>query len=555
MKLYINICATLLILNIIGCSTTVPSLESVKHRVQLIEANDKHAKYHAKKFERIEDPIVKKLALKKNYSQWKRYEDEYVSFIYPDEPNVKLEIKKPEDRIPVSGGVVGTTENTFFRTYRLVIGEETYCALLLDEVNSFDDGICFCGAIEYQKLLVDDGVIFRYDLLENGSVKKIQALSDRYRVVVFEWTHLPIQQDPYIRIGSSIRFKKPGGGKKLRNNAIAKYGGIGFLERGMTKVEVIKLLGNPTVDGDSKLVYDRVDGRDVDRYTVPIDSKGLFSGFGVSCYEYIKLPPEYGSADWIIEKVSAASGGHALFGDDDKDYDLGSLTAKDIRYIFERFQELTPEMEDDEWRGLCQAIHKLADMGHKDERVLGVVREKFKRGYVNDEAHWIIDKYKPADYENLLIDQVKKGYAKADAEYARWESDGGKNVKEEFGDDFDINEDMIFGLGLHNLFCFLGDESNRAHDMILIGMKHKHPAVRAEAYSFWHYLPSPLSGERLRQGLADNSYSVRRECAEEFADEVGTKADLPVLKKVREIEENEEVLEFIEAAINRISSL
>ena len=71
-------------------------------------------------------------------------------FVHPEyaarrPATMALDVKGPEDGIPIMGGVVGTTENTFFRRYSLSLGEHTYALLMLDRREGFDDGICLCG--------------------------------------------------------------------------------------------------------------------------------------------------------------------------------------------------------------------------------------------------------------------------------------------------------------------------------------------------------------------------------------------------------------------------
>ena len=73
-----------------------------------------------------------------------RYEDEFVSFAYPKDARVSLEMKLPGDPIPIYGSPVSSSENDFFRCYRLTFNGTTYCLLLSDRTNDFDDGVCFC---------------------------------------------------------------------------------------------------------------------------------------------------------------------------------------------------------------------------------------------------------------------------------------------------------------------------------------------------------------------------------------------------------------------------
>ena len=143
------------------------------------------------------------------FAEWVRYEDEFVSFSYPKDVRVSLEIKSPGDPIPILGSPVSSSENSFFRCYRLTFKGATYCLLLLDRTNDFDDGVCFCGHVAYEKYLEHHGSLYRFSLFDNGVFKKIQMLGDGLRLVLFEWTHMPISQQVYAQIALSVRFRQP----------------------------------------------------------------------------------------------------------------------------------------------------------------------------------------------------------------------------------------------------------------------------------------------------------------------------------------------------------
>ena len=110
------------------------------------------------------------------FAEWVRYEDEFVSFSYPKDARVSLEIKSPGDPIPILGSPVSSSENSLFRCYRLTFNGATYCLLLLDRTNDFDDGVCFCGHVAYEKYLEHHEALYRFSLFDNGVFKKIQML-------------------------------------------------------------------------------------------------------------------------------------------------------------------------------------------------------------------------------------------------------------------------------------------------------------------------------------------------------------------------------------------
>ncbi len=109
------------------------------------------------------------------FAKWVRHEDGFLSFLMPDDPRVRLEMKTPEYRIPVAGGPVRSGGISFFRCYRLTFKGETYCLLLLDRQNTFDDSICFCGHVAYEKYLQHHGALYRFSLLVPFPVQQLRA--------------------------------------------------------------------------------------------------------------------------------------------------------------------------------------------------------------------------------------------------------------------------------------------------------------------------------------------------------------------------------------------
>ena len=56
-----------------------------------------------------------------------------------------------------------------------------------------------------EKYLEHHGLLYRFSLFDNGMVKKIQMLGDGLRLVLFEWTHMPISQQVYVQIALSVQ--------------------------------------------------------------------------------------------------------------------------------------------------------------------------------------------------------------------------------------------------------------------------------------------------------------------------------------------------------------
>ncbi len=512
---------------ITGCvHTSELTVEQIKHRIELIPVDRKNLdffnNFFARRVQKIRNPTLRAVAKANSFPKWKTYEDEYISFDYPDDPNIKLEIKSSKDRIRVCGGIVGTTENFYSRAYRLSFGEYPYCVLMLNEKNYFDDGICFCGAIAFTKYLFRNGGLFRYELLRCGYVKKVQVLSNEYRVVVFEWPHLLIQQDPYIKIASSIKMKKPADKDKLIMAAKKKYGVIGFIARGMNKKQVIEVLGRPSREEQGKFVYERKQDRTLERLTVNFGKSGVFEGLRKGWRKYIEVPPEKGTIDWIWKKVNPGQ---------DYNEDLAVLTDEDAKIIFNSFMRLTPKASYRDWERLCWAIYVLATKNYQDDKIMPVFMDKYASGPAPHIAHVIIAIYKPQGKNKLLLEQLRMIYKKK-----------GEIKDENIGHD------------VSNILYSLTIASPHVKEMVIEGMKHPNDNVREEAYRFWHYLPDAQAIVFIRAGLKDKDSKIRQECAEAFSKRMGHPEDITLLKNILKIEKNKNIRKILQKAVLRLSA-
>ena len=558
MKLILLTAAITAVSILAGCTTTQE--KSIEERLTLLPVKEKQKKFYDRmklsSIKELKDPKLEAAAAKQSFKKWKKYEDQYLSFIYPDDPNIILQIKSPKSSIPIMGGAIGTTDNTFFRSYRLAIGKHTYCLLMLQKTNSFDDGICLCGAVAFQKYILNNNALLRFDLLENGYVKKIQALSDKYRVVVFEWTHMPIQQEPYIKIGASIKFKETVNKKKM----LDQYLGFGFLEKGMNKKQVIEILGKPSKQETSKLFYDSPDGRYIYRTVVEFNKNGLFEGFKNEWYETFLSKPKYGSLEWMKEKVekyyfkiekaeeeSEYSDKKVNPEDYDADYykeeysrvkityNLGPLTKDDIKLIFKKFINLTPKANDKDWSTLCYIIYHLAECGKMDKKILPVFLERYSKSIAPHYANWIVQKYNPKNKQKLLIQQIKMELSRAE----KPEKDNSKYT----------------GYDLHNLLSFLNKKTSEAKELILTGMQHPNADIRYKAYFFWDYLPENKYLPLLRKGLKEKGDYIRSQCADAFSKEIGDKTDLQLLEEAHKAEKDKGIKKSLASTIERISKI
>ena len=532
------VACTMLAIQAVGeqASTT----EAVRSRIQLLPRRDVSARELREYLQsELKDNTLAEATEMKSFPKWKVFEDEQIAFRYPDHPLIKVEVKTPNDPISVMGDPVRSAEHTYFRTYRLALGEHTYGLLLLDKADAFDDGICFCGEVAYQKYVFHNGSLCRFDFLADGNVKKVQMLCNGFRVVAFEWTHLPMPQDVYVDLALSVALKAgPCDQASMRKTISATYGfygRLGFLEKGMSRIDIISLVGPPEVESDSLLTYVRREGRRETTIQIPL-KHGRFDGFEADWRKRVQLPAERGSVDWIVETVKEDSRSHASAGDSEGE----QLPPETIQYMFDRFVEIGPTVQDGDWDRLCMAINGLRERGHTDERVLPIVRQRFREADVcQHHAAWLLHECDPegsrdlfAERIRLTLDEARKKAASEDEEEA-WLTFG------PYGD-------------LDNLLCFLGKSHAKRKPFILEAMDHPHPDIRSSAYCFWDCIPTEDARPRLVRGLEDENDSVREEASRAFAKSFGSRDDLPLLKKCASKEKDELVIENLETAIARV---
>lgn len=530
---------------------------NIRSRLRLLP-DDKHSsnyfqKANAEYVNEIKDEEHRKTAAKKSFANWKTFEDEFVSFKYPDHPHIELEVKTPKERVPVMGSPIGDTENTFLKCYRLAIGETTYALLLLDKKNSFDDGICWCGAVPYKKYMFHNDALFRFDLLESGDIKKVQILCNGYRLVIFEWTHLPMPQNIFVDLALGVALKTgPYDQEMMKTEIFEKYGfdgRLGFLEVGMNKKEIESLLGAPEQSSQSSLTYSNVE--DGLKTTTKIDLvNDVFHGFSEGWRKEIELPPKHGSVEWIKETINADAkrkGSTDIdpdlfdsFDDDDDDSESEPLSLETINYIFDRFVELAPKAKSKDWNSLCGSIHKLLERGHLDERVLPIVRERFleedlRQGNAAAVLHDIDSEANHDLFEKrirLILDQARK--------YAA------NNDKKETTLPVGLCDD------LENLILYLGETNPRRDHFILEAMKHPHSDIRLEILDGWNALSSSELRQLLIKWLEDKDVSIRQASSMSFAESFGDSEDIPFLEKRLSAEKDKKTAANLTTALERL---
>jgi hypothetical protein len=478
-------------------------------------------------------PDIKAIASQSHFAEWTRHEDEFLSFSFPKDPRISFAIKTPEDPISVAGEPVGTTENSFVRCYHLTFNGETYGLLLLDRKSDFDDGICFCGPVVYEKYLEHHGALYRFSLLPNGKVKKIQILGDGLRLVLFEWTHMPIHQAVYARIAMSVQLRQPSRDMAALRARIAKaYGKAGFLEKGMDRNAVVALLGPPTHEQPKELryvfqrSYDTPPGSMIKEVTQTIPlTDGRFQGLSPKWEQRRWLPPERNSVQWVLAKLNGRT-----VGSDS----VEPASDAELQPLLTRVVELLPKVDDRHWSDVCEAGALLAKRGVKNPRVLEIVRARYldPQLYAGD-ATEVLARYDGDGSQELFVKRIRlemelarkpEALQKQSAYLNGWQS-------------------------LEELFTRLHSTHPLRDALIVEAMDQPNAGVRWDGYRHYDELPESLARSKLAKGLADPAPQIREHCIEAIADRFG---DLDLLRTRRFKETDESVLKALNEAIKKL---
>lgn len=474
------------------------------------------------------------------FAKWVRHEDEVVSFLVPDDPRVRLEIKTPEDRIPVAGSPVRSSGTSFFRCYRLTFRGETYCLLLFDRQSEFDDSICFCGHVAYEKYLEHHGALYRFSLLGNSKIKKIQVLGEGMRLVLFEWTHMPIHPEVYAQIALSMRWRQPPRDLRALTAKIQqRYGRAGFLEKGMDRNAVVALLGPPESE-DRKLLryvfrrsYDEPPGSRIEEVTwkIPL-MDGKFMSLTPDWCETRSLPPERDSVQWVLAKLEGRQG---------ESDSVEPAREEELRPLLSRVVELLPKAREEHWCMLCRAALLLAQRDVKDARVPEILKKRYLDPQLSaTEASEALREYEPETNQELFAKRIRLEMALARQPDA---------IKEQ--------REQAYGWScLKDLLGFLPAKYGKRDALILEAIGHPHAGVRMDGYSCSADLPASIARPRLRKGLSDSSAEVRDYCAGALTDLSASGAEgaeyLKLLRAQLIKEKDEGVIEALKKAIQRL---
>ncbi len=472
--------------------------------------------------------------LRSAFTAWRTYEDAYLSFQYPDDESVRVRILGPDETFEVRGSVHTRAENTWFRCYLIEAGGRTLCPILLHRRDCFDDGICSCGAVVFRTYRYADGTLLRAGYLREGDIKKIQALGDGLRAVLFERTHLWILQCDYARIGLSVRLKKPfadaEAARRLVLDGYGDKGGLGLGEKGMTEAEVVALLGPPARREGNKLFFVQRWTRSESTYELELTG-GRFEGLGDRWQRSHDVPPIRGTVAWIADVAEAWP---------EKPADANDAQRADVAYAIDRFCELAPQAHAWDWDGLCFAMHDLAEKGRKDGRVLAIIRARaLDPNLRHSGTVFVLQEYDPQGSLELLLDMLEQEFT---------------SPKDPPEDHFllEIDETMPWW-NIAFLSAIGKDAPPRLHAVIRAGMENPtSPVRRREAYRCCSWLSPADALPYQRKGLKDPDERVREIVAGHFADYAGDAGDLPLLTECARCETSEKVREKLLDAIERL---
>ncbi len=461
--------------------------------------------------------VVAEIARTGSFAKWKTFEDERVKFLYPDHESVTVEVKTDEP-VPVDGDRVSDVDTSFSRAYRLTAGGETLTVLMLkDGAEWFDDGICLCGEIVYERYLVRDGRFYRFGFLEDGVMKKMEVLGDRERLMMFEWTHSPIHPEVYRKIARSVELKRPGKWQEneCRKRVMADYGpegAVGCFGEGADVGDVLALIGAPTkIREDGVRIWEypkEADGfRWTERLTLPFaaDKLARFDGeYYDSAWDSREAIP--GGLPWMksqaeLYKDPPVRGEEAKAMPD-------ALKAELLRLFLQKAED--PE---EDFNGLCQVMTILVEQGVRDPKALSIVRKRFAADG-DHYAAWVLHEAGQPEDVTLFIDKIRAAYR---------DGEGGALTD------------------LHNWLAFVPDDDPRYPDLLRDGLSSRSGSVRDSAYFFLGSAPFPEE-ERLafvRQGLRDQEKRVRYWSARVFAKREMSDADWKLLEDAAAREQDE----------------
>lgn len=448
---------------------------------------------------------------------WKWFEDEFIRFEVPDEPLLKIEPIEPQarKRIQIVGDAASSADNRYARAYRMTVNGLPYGVVLLREADWFDEGLCLCGPIMIKRLVLKEDTLQEFSLLPEGRVKKVQALGTKHRAVLFEWTHSAITQEVYARIGASMRLVK--GSEKTREEWIEltrkkrpenPTALIGWLQPGAAEAEITALLGEASRRESKRLVYEKDewddDGSGVRRtISLPL-KKGRLSVLPENYLSYEDLPPRKGSLEWAKRVIRPDRNGD----------EVSKIDPVTVQMIFAQFKKQAPSTTDSsQWNSWCQVMHDLAKMGHRDETVAPLVRERFLSTDLEQHyAGWVLKEYRNAETEELYRKRLKIVLKDCTGPKAGIKTDPGESW---------------------NLLKFMEMKEAASLDLLREALKHPNDTVRADGYGSGTDLPPAEARKAARHAIETEEKEHNLIMATYLIRDTGTAGDVDWLNAAK----------------------
>ncbi len=459
--------------------------------------------------------------------EWRRYQDEYLSFLYPIPVGgtARVEVSGSED---IMSGILANSHRFWSRGYQIIGGaekeansprrgegvfeesaEEDAANVCLDmwltRAERFRCGDWFCNPVVFTKYLFHRGSFFRFDVTGPGKFKWLRVLRGGMHVGLSASVHLSIDQDLYTAIGLSVRIKRPACEEATCRKMIAdRYGlegMVGLIEPGMTVDQLTVLLGKPVERRADAAVFRGVheargpglifcsEGKCRTTVELPL-KEGRFVRFkGPPKMEQDWLDPERGSLGWIVESANEYRSGTF-----DAPPKVERLKPDDVRLIFDRFAELAPKACPKDWDVLCEAMEAMAKAGHRDGRVMTIVRKRiFNPNYASIYAMGVVMACEPDHRKawELMASAARKILADTPAD---WEPDD--------PDETDPNPMAALWT--------IPEITAPMPELLKAAMRHPNPFIRLKGYERCRKVLGKETIELLRAGLEDEFYRVRK---------------------------------------------
>jgi len=502
----------------------IEDFTKLKEEIQLVKKTER-PKHYNKRLSGIKNPKAVEVAKQTTFKNWKTYEDEFISFKYPDSEFIRLD---KEDK-----------------KYRLMIENEIYLSLSLSENNDFEYWECACGAVIYEKFHYHNSALYRFGFLSHGEVKKIQVQKGGY-LITTQWTHELIPQSLYLDLMFSVKLKKGTKANSEKLQKRANNSGTLSFAKGMTQQDVISLIGESTEKTKDQLKFIKTASYDWNRNKFKETETINFVNGKI---EFIA--PDWSKSEEILVKGTIDWIKHIIDKSDNSE-SANKLDKETIRYIKKRVAELIPRTKNSgnysDWDTLCNIIESLFEQGHEDEEIKSLFRLRaFKNNMVNFTEGEIIQKYDCKNWEKFIEKKMLE-LLKTNKLGVLWEY---------YADDKDRVVENYF----YELMNAIDEDSHTEQKLIMKGLDNPNDDIRSYTYGYLCYLiPNKESYPYFVKELNNYDDTVRRECAEVFAVSLGTKDDIPLLEKQLKFEQaiqnkdetNKEIIENLKKAIKRL---